>query len=293
MIETVAYLGPQGTFTHEAAMTLFPEPATELVAYPSIPDVLTAVDRGVSDIAVVPVENAIEGSVNSTLDWLVHHVDVPIIGELVYPITHCLLVHPLQAKCEKAEFTRIYSHPQAIAQCQLYLRKEHPGAELVYTESTAKAAEIIHKNPDHPWLAIGTGRAAELNELYILKKEIQDHPNNYTRFIAAGKQKKVWNQSTDLFKTSLQVTLPSDYPGALYQVLAAFSWRKINLCHIESRPTKTGLGNYYFLIDTEFPDEHVLMQGAVAEIEALGCQVRILGSYPCFNKKRMKTVIER
>lgn len=290
MIETVAYLGPQGTFTHEAALTLFPEPTVELVAYSSIPDVLTAVNRGISDIAVVPVENAIEGSVNSTLDWLVHHVDVPILGELVYPIRHCLLAHPAQAGRHKQEFTRILSHPQAIAQCQLHLRKEFSQAELFYTDSTAQAAKMIASHPHEPWLAIGTERAGKFNQLHLLQKEIQDHPNNFTRFIAVGKQKKVWHTTPSLFKTSLQITLPSDYPGALYQVLAAFSWRKINLCHIESRPTKTGLGNYFFLIDTELPEDHVLMQGAIAEIEALGCQVRLLGSYPCYHKNSIRSL---
>lgn len=289
MIETVAYLGPQGTFTHEAALTLFPEPSVELVPYPAIPDVLSAVDRGVADLAVVPVENAIEGSVNSTLDWLVHHVNVPIIGELIYPISHCLMVHPAQAKRRKGEFTRILSHPQAIAQCQLHLRKEYPQAEVVYTDSTAQAAELVRNHPGEAWAAIGTRRAAEMNQLCILEEQIQDHPNNYTRFIAVGKQKKVWPFPASLLKTSLQVTLPSDYPGALYQVLAAFSWRKINLCHIESRPTKTGLGNYFFLIDAEIAEDHVLMQGALAEIEALGCQVRLLGSYPCYHKKSLQT----
>ncbi|SFJ41574.1 prephenate dehydratase [Thermoflavimicrobium dichotomicum] len=283
MVETVAYLGPQGTFTHEAAQRLFPEKNVELVSYPSIPDVLVAVDQGVCDRGVVPVENAIEGTVNSTLDWLIHQVDIPIIGELVYPISQCLLVHPSHAGRPKKEFTRILSHPQAIAQCQLKLRQDFPQAEWVYTESTAQAARIVSENSDESWIAVGPRKSGEISKLYVLETNVQDHANNMTRFIVLGRQKKQWEHLTsERYKTSMQVTLASDFPGALYQVLAAFSWRKINLCHIESRPTKTGLGNYYFLVDAEMKAEHVLLQGAIAEIEALGCQVRLLGSYPCF-----------
>jgi prephenate dehydratase len=184
------------------------------------------------------------------------------------------------------EFVKIVSHPQAIAQCQFTLRNQFPNAELRFADSTAQAARLIKENSDEIWLAIGTRRAAELNGLAVLQENIQDHPNNLTRFLALGrKPKKQCKDAAAPCKTSLQVTLPSDYPGALYQVLAAFSWRKINLCRIESRPTKTGLGNYYFLIDAELPADHLLMKGALSEVEALGCQVRVLGSFPCYYKE--------
>lgn len=290
MIETIAYLGPAGTFTQEASRILFPDPQAELVPYQTIPDVFTSIEQGISDLGVVPVENAIEGSVNSTVDWLIHHVEIPIVGELTYPITQCLMVHPRQAGCQSTEYQRVLSHPQAIAQCQMYLREKYPRAEWVYTDSTAQAAQMLRQHPEEPWLAIGTQRAAKSEDLHILQAAIQDHENNFTRFIAIGHKTTRLKKGSERYKTSLKITLPEDYPGALYQVLATFSWRKINLSYIESRPTKTGLGNYFFMIDAEISADHVLMKGVLAEIEALGCSVRVLGSYPCFYKEMNKTI---
>lgn len=290
MIETIAYLGPAGTFTQEASQILFPGPQAELVPYPTIPDVFTSIEQGVSDLGVVPVENAIEGSVNSTVDWLIHHAEIPIVGELTYPITQCLMVHPSQIGCPSTKYKRVLSHPQAIAQCQLYLREKYPQAEWVYTDSTAQAAQMLRQHPEEPWLAIGTQQAAKSVNLHVLQAAIQDHDNNFTRFIAVGHKTAHLKQGSERYKTSLKIILPEDYPGALYQVLATFSWRKINLSYIESRPTKTGLGNYLFMIDAEIPADHVLMKGVLAEIEALDCSVRVLGSYPCFHKEMSKTI---
>src|SRR5690606_22685306 len=283
MKKTVAYLGPAGTFTHEATRAFFPADDVKLAGYPSIPDVWDAVDAGQCDYGVVPVENAIEGSVVLTLDWLNHQVDVLIVGELVYPIAQCLLVHPLQAERNAGEWTRVVSHPQAVAQCRLYLRKHLPGAEVSFAESTAEAARQVKSRPDKAWMAIGTRTAGELYGLHVLEEDVQDHPNNFTRFIAVGKKPLPdGHREPDLHKTSLLVTLPSAYPGALHQVLSAFAWRQLNLCRIESRPTKKGLGSYHFFIDVEKDWDPVLMAGAVAEIEALGCHVRRLGSFPCY-----------
>ncbi|MGI6126774.1 MAG: prephenate dehydratase [Planifilum sp.] len=283
MNRTVAYLGPAGTFTHEATRAFIQDDDLELVEYPSIPDVLDAVDAGECQYGVVPVENAIEGSVAITLDWLIHQVDVLIVGELVYPIAQCLLVHPLQAKNPPAAWTRILSHPQAVAQCRLYLRKHLPDADVAFADSTAEAARQVKNRFDEPWVAIGTRTAGELYGLQVLAEDVQDHPNNFTRFIVVGKQPLSQRaKDPEMHKTSLLVTLPSDYPGALHQVLSAFAWRQLNLCRIESRPTKKGLGSYHFFIDVEKEWDPVLLAGAVAEIEALGCHVRRLGSFPCY-----------
>lgn len=284
MIETIAYLGPKGSFTYEAARTICTLPNMELVPYQSIPDVLTAVDQGIADLAVVPVENAIEGSVNLTVDWLIHHVNIPIISEIIYPISQNLILHPHHAQRSLQDFRRIYSHPQAIAQCQNNLRELCPQAEIIYTNSTSEAVAWVREHPEEFVLAIGSRRAAELNQLHLKQTNIQDHQNNYTRFIIIGNTKHDANIKTDSvkYKTSLKLTLPSDYPGGLHQALSTFAWRKINLSHIESRPTKKGLGNYYFIIDAELPQEHVLMRGAIAELIALGYAVKLLGSYPSY-----------
>lgn len=281
MNHSVAYLGPLGTFTYEAAIGLFPNKNAKHIPYPTIPDVLLAVEQREVDYAVVPVENAIEGSVHTTWDWLIHHVHVPIVAEWVHPISHCLIIHPSQANGKDELFTKIISHPQAIAQCQIYLKKRFPKARFHFADSTAQAVNEIAEHPDEPWIAIGTEKAAAIYQLWVKEKNIQDHPNNFTRFYAIGRKPYDQGESFHM-KTCFQVVLPSDYPGALHQVLAAFAWRKINLTHIESRPTKTGLGNYFFIIDAVLPVEHVLLTGAMQEIEALGCQVRVLGSFPCF-----------
>jgi prephenate dehydratase len=290
MKPTVGYLGPEGTFTHEAACQMFSDQTVHMMPYPTIPDVLSAVDRGECTHGVIPVENAIEGAVNLTLDWLIHQVDVPIVGELVHPITQCLLVHPAQADRPKEAWSRIISHPQAVAQCQLHLRHHYPQAQVEFANSTAEAAEKVSRYPDEAWIAIGTRQAAKRYGLHILAADVQDFQNNYTRFIAVGAPLPARRTPPGQWKTSLCVTLASDFPGALHQVLATFAWRKINLTKIESRPTKTGLGNYYFIIDAEMEREHVLLKGAIAEIEAFGCQVRVLGSYPCYRSQSVQSL---
>lgn len=283
MLKKIGYLGPVGSFSHEAAESLFQSDIYEHTPLASIPDVISSVDKETVDLGVVPVENAIEGSVTATLDWLVHQVDLPIIAEFVFPISQCILTSSKQIHTPANQITKILSHPQAIAQCRVYLKEKYPQAEWVFTDSTSQAAALVAESPDEPWLCIGAKQAAKLKGLEILETHAEDHPNNVTRFIVISKSVETWRKDSKQYKTSLQVTLPSDYPGALYQVLASFSWRKINLTHIESRPTKTGLGNYFFLIDVELPVDHVLLKGTIEEIEALGCQTRVLGSYPCFS----------
>lgn len=291
MDKRVAYLGPVGTFSYMAAKALFAhEKDIQFMPYASIPDCLKVAQEKEARWAVVPIENTIEGSVNSTLDWLIHHVDLPVCAELVYPITQCIMAHPSVINRDPHEIKRIYSHPQGIAQCELTLRKRYPCAGYKMMESTAQAAEMVAGHPGEPWLAVGPEAAAREYGLQIIQEHAEDHPNNLTRFFVVSREESSSFPDSDTRKTSLQVILPSDYPGALYQVLAAFSWRKVNLTHIESRPTKTGLGNYFFWIDAELPVEHVLMQGAIKEIEALGCQVRVLGSFPCFFKGVGKTL---
>jgi prephenate dehydratase len=283
MLKNIGYLGPVGSFSHEAAESLFRPDLYRHTPLTSIPDVISAVDKGSVDLGVVPVENAIEGSVTATLDWLVHQVDLPIVAEFLFPISQCIVAHPAQKNTPANKIKKIMSHPQAIAQCRVYLKEKYPQAEWVFTDSTSQAAKIVADSPNEPWLAIGARQAAVMNELDILESHAEDHPNNVTRFIVISKSEDTWSKDSKLFKTSLQVTLPKDYPGALYQVLASFSWRKINLTHIESRPTKTGIGNYFFLIDADLPVEHVLLKGCIEEIEAIGCKIRVLGSYPCFS----------
>lgn len=285
MKEPVAYLGPQGTFTHEAARCLFPEKRYLLHPCDSIPDVLTAVDSGETPFGVVPVENAIEGSVTLTLDWLTHHVDVPITAEVVVPIDQCLFCHPQHRELELSRFTRVLSHPQAVAQCRQYLRQHAQDAVVSYVDSTADAARRVSDQGRDPWLAIGPRSAGELYGLVQRDAAIQDYANNITRFIAVG-NKVPEREKPHCYKTSLLFSLPQDYPGALFDVLASFARHNINMTRIESRPTKKKLGTYRFFIDAVEKDDHPTMKRVIEEIQAQGCPVRLLGSYPCFSGER-------
>ena len=283
MMNKIAYLGPKGTFTEVAAKSVFP--MQEHVPFLSIPDCMDGVSKGQVDFAVVPIENAIEGSVNLTLDYLIHNESLMINGEVIVPIEQQLLVHSNNF----ADWTKIetvYSHPHAIAQCHQFLRAYLPGAKFEYTNSTGSAAELVAKNSDQRIAAIGNELAAEQYGLMVAQSKIHDYENNHTKFVILKNEKNLIPETSPLYtgdKTTLMVTLPADYPGALHHVLSAFAWRKLNLSKIESRPMKTGLGNYFFVIDVDMKMDEVLIPGVIAELEALKCHVTLLGSYPCFS----------
>ena len=206
---------------------------------------------------------------------------MPIYAEWVYPSVQNLIGYAERKQGERLDVKRIYSHPVAIAQCRDFLDQHLPDVTFENVSSTAEGVKIVAAHPGEPWAAIGTKLAAAKFGLTVLQENITDHQNNYTRFLLVGSTPLELNPSS-MQKTSIVVTLPEDYPGALHQVLSAFAWRKLNLSRIESRPTKQKLGSYYFVIDIEESMESVLLQSALAEIEALGCQVRLLGSYPSY-----------
>lgn len=276
----IAYLGPRGTYTEEAADFLFDnDPGIELMPYPSISDCLWATDEQTADACVVPIENSIEGSVNLTLDMLAHEVDLPIQAEVNVPISQTLYVR--QEGLQLHQIEKLFSHPQAIAQCRRYIKKNLPHVQIVETKSTANACQTVRENEDKPYAAIGSRSARDLYGLIEVESCIQDYDNNITRFVLCGNALEL--PESGEHKTTLMVTLPENQgAGTLHQVLAAFAWRKINLTRIESRPTKKKLGNYYFFIDVDQLMDGVLLPGAMAELEALGCQVRLLGSYPSY-----------
>ncbi|MBN6887860.1 prephenate dehydratase [Cytobacillus horneckiae] len=285
----IGFLGPKATFTDIAVRGLFPDESA--MPYPTIPSCLDALAAEAIDLAVVPIENALEGSVNITLDYLVHEANYPIVGEVTAPIRQHLMIHP-DNKFEEIE--TVYSHSHAIAQCHKYLHAELKEASLVNTTSTAAAAKYIKENPQEKAAAIANILASEEYALKVVKTDIHDFSHNHTRFIVVSKQnRKLETENRDFkgFKTTVMVSLPDDRAGVLHQVLSAFAWRKLNLSKIESRPMKTGLGNYFFIIDIEMKEDHILIPGVVAELEALGCKVNILGSYPSFQLGREKQVV--
>ncbi|GAB4073310.1 prephenate dehydratase [Barrientosiimonas marina] len=276
----IGYLGPRGTFTKMAVDTAFN--GGEKQSFTTIPNCIDAVQNQQIDIGVVPLENAIEGTVQLTLDYLVHEVRLPIVAEIVVPIKQHLLVAP-DFSGDLTKVRTVYSHSHAIAQCHQFLHKHMPAAAFSFSSSTGKAADIVSSS-DEAVAAIGNRLAAHEYGLRIYQENIHDYPHNHTRFAVLAKDKQPVNlsQEADSEKTSLLITLPSDYAGALHQVLSAFAWRKMNLSKIESRPMKTGLGNYFFIVDVNQPYDAVLFPGVRAELEALGCGVTVLGTYPVY-----------
>lgn len=277
----IGYLGPKGTFTKLAVDAAFN--GEKKISFETIPACIDAVKKNEIEVGVVPLENAIEGTVQITVDYLVHQARLPIMAEIIVPIQQHLLVRP-DFDANLDDIKEVHSHSHAIAQCHQYLHEYLPEAALKYTSSTGRAAELVSQS-EEPIAAIGNRLAAEEYGLKIYKKNIHDYPNNHTRFIVLTNDRKIpaIKHEVKMEKTSVLITLPSDKPGALHQILSAFAWRKMNLSKIESRPTKTGLGNYFFIIDVDMPYDDVLFPGVKAELQALGCELHIMGSYPVYH----------
>ncbi|REJ23400.1 MAG: prephenate dehydratase [Bacillaceae bacterium] len=280
----ISYLGPKATFTHLAVSKFF-ENDVKLVPYRTIPHVMDAVVKQETNIAVVPLENALEGSVNLTIDYLIHENTLHIVGEIVVPIKQHLMVHPCR-KDDWKKIEKVFSHSHAIAQCHKFLHEHMPDVSIEYATSTGAAAEYIHQHPEENMAVIANELAAKEYDLAIVKYNIHDYDYNHTRFVILHPDQDFQIENNHYNKvgekTTLVVTLPTDHVGALHQVLSAFAWRKLNLSKIESRPMKTGLGDYLFIIDIESKMDDVLIPGAIQELEALGCGVKILGSFPAY-----------
>lgn len=289
-MKTIALL-PAGSVSDEAAKQLFAGEEVNWKHHRMIADVFLSTANGTSDYSIIPIENTIDGSVSLHMDWLVHEVDLPMQAEWVYPSIQNLIGKQSElldesGRLDYSRIKKVISHPTAMAQCLQFLRDHIPHADREHVSSTAEAVRIASKHPGEGIAAIGTITAAANNNLDVLVKGVTDHDNNYTRFVLVGSKPYTARQS-ERIKTSILVTLPEDYSGALHQVLSAFAWRRINLSRIESRPTKKKLGNYYFYIDVEMSLDSVLLPAALQEIEAIGCQVRILGCYPSFTYEQL------
>ena len=271
MAKRVAYLGPPGTFTEEAALRH--DPQAQLIPFLSIPAVAAAVDKGMADEGVVAIENSIEGSVTDTLDLLIHESSLVIGKELVLPIEQQLLVKP-GTRAEEVKV--IYSHPQALAQCRRFLERCFPKAQVVAALSTTAAVEEMLASPT-PAAAIGTRRAAALYGAAILATAIQDHPSNLTRFVVLAPTD---HPPTGHDKTSICFSFDEDRPGVLCEVLQEFARRRINLAKIESRPTRESLGRYIFLVDLDGHREDSVIKEALSGVRAKAARLKVFGSYP-------------
>lgn len=288
---SVGYLGPKGTFTQKAVDALFPD--QDAVSYQTIPAAIDAVKQGHVKYSVVPLENTLEGTVNLTLDYLINEKSLKIASELVIPVEQHFMVHP-NHKDRWQEMNKIYSHPHALAQCHHFLNNQMKKAAVETYASTGAAAKLVSENPDLEIGAIANDQAAKEYNLEIVKANIEDFVNNETRFIVLNKNGATFRMSglkMEGFKTKVMISLPTDHAGALHQVLSAFAWRRINLSKIESRPMKTGLGRYYFLIDIDQKMDDILIPNTISEIEAIGCHVELLGSYPYYSIDKEKNTM--
>jgi prephenate dehydratase len=279
------YLGPEGTFTHEALIESAGEGAIELVSFPTIYDTVMAVHDRAVDRALVPIENSLEGSVNATLDALAMETeDVMILGEVVQPIRQCLIA---RTELELSDIEVVVSHPQANAQCGRFIRTRLARAEVLAGNSTADAVRMVAEH-DGRWAAIGTRIAATRYGCQVLRAGIEDVPGNETRFVwlgpagaPPGAPAAAVGAPIGPWKTAIVFWgVGSEAPGWLVSCLSEFAAREVNLTRIESRPRKQGLGRYMFFADLEGRDSdpHVAqaLEGLRSHVETL----RVLGSFP-------------
>jgi prephenate dehydratase len=279
----IAFLGPEGTFSEEALFASAGRDGVEPLPRATIYECVMAVDEGIADRALVPIENSVEGSVSATLDALVFETDnVAIVGEVVHPVQHCLIARR-ELPLDRIE--RVLSHPQASAQCARFLRDNLPAAEVVAAASTADAVRLVAESPE-PWAALGTRLSAELYGSHVLRDRVEDVAANETRFVwlahagSAGAQAPSSGGPDGSWRTSIVFWGLPDAPGSLVAILQEFAGRNVNLSKIESRPRKQGLGRYIFFADLEGRDTD---EPIVAALEAVRDSVetlRVLGCYP-------------
>jgi chorismate mutase/prephenate dehydratase len=265
---SIAYLGPEATFTHQAAIRRFGS-SLKYVAQKTIADIFTEVSKGRADYGVVPVENSTEGVVTHTLDMFVDS-DLKIVSQIVLPIQYCLAGNGRSVKAIK----KLHVHPQALGQCRRWVQQNLPHVEILEASSNARSAELAAK--DKSAAAVTGILAAEKYGLGIMEQDIQDNAANATRFLVLGRQ---CSPPTGSDRTSLMVSV-SDKVGALHEAIAAFRRFKINMTKIESRPSKRKAWEYFFFIDCA---GHAQDRGVAKAIKLLGAHcnfVKVLGSYP-------------
>ncbi|OGW54172.1 MAG: chorismate mutase [Nitrospirae bacterium RBG_13_43_8] len=264
----VAYFGPLATYTHLAALRHFGSSASFLPVE-SIKGVFDAVDSGKAEFGVVPIENSNEGVVSSTLDLFMDY-DLKVSAEVMLEISHNLL----SKSGDKTIIKKVYSNPQASAQCRRWLESNLPRIPILESTSTARAAEIASK--DDEVAAIASSLAAKIYDLHFVEKNIGDSKYNFTRFLVISKE---YPQKTGKDKTSIMFSI-KDRPGALYDILSPFKKAKINLTKIESRPSKRKAWEYIFFVDMEGHVDDKRLRKAIDSIKDNCLYVKILGSYP-------------
>lgn len=274
---TVAYLGPEGTFTEEALVGQPDLAAARRLPMGSFWQVLDAVDKGNADVGLVALENSIEGTVNVTLDLLIFAHDLWIVRELELEVAQCL-VGLSGARLDQLK--KVVSIPVATAQCRGWLSRNLSTVEEEASASTADAVRSVAEAQDPHVAAIGTRRAATLYGLDVLASGIEDHDANTTRFVLVARPEWGIPAATGHDKTSIVCFQSSDHPGSLHTILGQFAARSLNLTKLESRPTKKGLGEYCFVIDIEGHIADEVVADCLRDLHATLPAVKFLGSYP-------------
>ena len=263
----IAYLGPEATFTHQAAIRRFGS-SLKYASQKTIADVFTEVSKKRADYGVVPVENSTEGVVTHTLDMFVDS-DLKIVSQIILPVQQCLM-----SNSPRAQIKKLYAHPQSLAQCRGWIQNHLPRVEIIETSSNARSAELAAQEKSSA--ALGGILAAEKYGLRILEQDIQDNAANATRFLVLGRQ---CSPPTGDDRTSLMVSV-ADKSGALHQAIAAFRRFKINMTKIESRPSKRKAWEYFFFIDCAGHYQDAKLTKAIKQLGEHCNFVKILGSYP-------------
>lgn len=267
----VAYLGPKGTFSEEAAFEYFKNIEVEFHMYDTIPDVIDAVGELRVDKAIVPLENTIEGTINMTIDSLISFEKLYIEGEFTLPVSLHLLSNQ---DSNHSEIKEVWSISPILTQCRKYIRQHH--YKSIQYDSSASAATALKNSARSDVAAIGSKPLANILNLNIIEWNIQDNPDNQTRFVIVSNQ---LNNEADLMKTMFVITPGQEQPGVLSSILNVFTALSINLSWIESRPTARKLGTYRFFLESNNYCSETTISKAVTILEALGHQVWIIGRY--------------
>jgi prephenate dehydratase len=275
----IGFLGPEGTFTEEALLSEADYASAQIIALASLNEVLDSVGQGDVDLGFVPMENAIEGTVRDIIDSLVFDFEFRIQREVILDV-HLHLMASSGTKL--AEIERVASIPVATAQCRGFLTRRLPSVESLATNSTADAARLLGSGDpamtSRPTAAIAPRLAAKLYGLEILAEDVEDHPDNQTRFVSLAKTGVPAPTGHD--RTSIACFQSADHPGSLYGILGQFAARNINLSKLESRPTKKALGDYCFIIDFEGHIADAVVSDCLRDLHAELAGVKFLGSYP-------------
>lgn len=265
----VGYLGPKGSFSYEVCNN-YCQDKKEQIEYKTITDTILALEKNEVDEVIVPIENSLQGCVTEAIDTLIRNEDIKVKGELLLSINQNLMAN---GKYNFNEIEKVYSHPQALAQCKDYLNNNFKNTQIIAVESTSYAGKIV-SNSNEKCACIGNIACLDVYNLKLIASNIQDNTFNKTKFWILGKSESNNNKKE---KMSLIFSV-KDRPGALYRVLEIFNKHSLNLTKIESRPAKTVLGEYYFWVDVSINENSTEIE-AINEIRKSGIYVRLLGCY--------------